>query len=383
MPSTTDQSSSTRARRLWVTLGIIAVVAVGGVLWLTSLEEDTPASGSTKAAAGSSGADAARFEGLVSYVDTHTAALVAETGKLEVGADAYAKLVVAADGDYAALATDDAEGVRTVLGEVRAAWQAANPAYEEMEGVVAGVPSLARYDVSIDAGAPVSEDAENAVDFDVKVSDDLTLEQAGNYFLLSEATIYGTEPAWSSGVAFDVDADGTTTGLGDALPKADVLQAIARDFHAEAEELQSAATAWKPNNDDAFNAIVTMTPTMSEYFESWKNSSFVLGDRSRERGFTASSRLIDVVGILSGLEVIRDAVSADIEQADPAAARSIDTDLNALIAFVTDLKQREAAGTKFTPAQADRFGADAQAQAEQIAAQVTDVARDLGIKIEA
>ena len=28
----------------------------------------------------------------------------------------------------------------------------ANPAYEEMEGIVAGVPRLAQYDVDIDAG---------------------------------------------------------------------------------------------------------------------------------------------------------------------------------------------------------------------------------------
>ena len=42
---------------------------------------------------------------------------------------------------------------------------AANPAYEEMEGVVAGVPELADFDVIIDAGADGS-DPENAVPFD-------------------------------------------------------------------------------------------------------------------------------------------------------------------------------------------------------------------------
>ena len=43
----------------------------------------------------------------------------------------------------------------------------ANPAYEQMEGVVAGVPSLADYDVIIDAGSDAS-DPENAVPFDVR-----------------------------------------------------------------------------------------------------------------------------------------------------------------------------------------------------------------------
>ena len=57
----------------------------------------------------------------------------------------------------------------------------ANPAYEEMEGVVAGVPTLADYDVIIDAGSDKS-DPENAVPFTVKTPAGRTFEQPGNFF---------------------------------------------------------------------------------------------------------------------------------------------------------------------------------------------------------
>ena len=53
----------------------------------------------------------------------------------------------------------------------------ANPAYEEMEGVVAGVPSLADYDVIIDAGGDAS-DPENAVPFSLKTPDGQDLQAA-------------------------------------------------------------------------------------------------------------------------------------------------------------------------------------------------------------
>ena len=44
-----------------------------------------------------------------------------------------------------------------------------------------------------------------------------------------------------------------------------------------------------------------MTPTMSEYFEAWKNSRFVAGEKASEKAFVAASRLQDITDILGGL----------------------------------------------------------------------------------
>jgi hypothetical protein len=362
----------------------VLAIAGAGAWWLTTLDDDAaPASSATQAAGdGASSADSSQFAALRSYVDEHTAALEQHTKELDAAADDYLALVESVNGDYAKLATAKATETQEVLGRAREAWQLANPSYEEMEGVIAGTPSLAKYDVSIDAGAPVKEDPENAVDFDVKVDADRTLGQPGNYFLLSEATLYGTEPEWSTEQSFDVDADGKAS-FGDLLPDAKVLKAVSRDFAAEAAKLRADATAWTPNQDDAYTALVVMTPTMGEYFESWKASRFVAGDKATERGFAASSRLDDVVGILTGLGVIRESVADSMAKADPAAAKATKEQLAALTTFVDDLRKQEHGGTHFTAQDADRYGADAQEQAEQIAASITDMGRELGVKIDA
>jgi hypothetical protein len=381
--SSSTPARSTRSRNLVLLAVAVLVVGGGGAAWLASLDEDRPTSSSAATDAASDETTVASFAGLRDYVDAHTEELVTQTAALETAATEYAELVASHDGDYAAVAADDADAAREVLTSAREAFAAANPAYEEMEGIVAGVPSLADYDVSIDAGAPASEDAEGAVEFDIVVDDERTLEQPGNYFLVTEATLFGTEPEWSSGVAFDVDGNGSTTDVGDLLPDANVLAATTRDFAAEAAKLQKDAAAWTPNEADAFTALVVMTPTMGEYFTSWKQSRFVAGDKATERGFVSSSRLADVVGILGGLEVIRGSLELRMTEADPAAATAIKRDLAALTAFVEDVRAREESGSRFTPAQADRLGSDAQAQAEQVAARVTDIAGELGVDVDA
>ena len=65
-----------------------------------------------------------------------------------------------------------------------------------------------------------------------------------------------------------------------------------------------------------------MTPTMSEYFEAWKNSRFVAGDKATEKSFVGASRLQDIADILSGLELIYANVEARIAEARPRAGQA-------------------------------------------------------------
>src|ERR671921_238410 len=147
----------------------------------------------------------------------------------------------------------------------------ANPAYEEMEGVVAGVPSLAEYDVIVDAGSDAS-DPENAVPFDVETPAGRTFKQPGNFNFLIETAAFGTEPRFQAkGVEPDLNGNGKVE-FGESLPDADFYVAAARGFEKYAKELDAAARDWEPTPDDALTALVVMTPTMSEYFEAWKNS---------------------------------------------------------------------------------------------------------------
>src|SRR6185312_14329626 len=126
--------------------------------------------------------------------------------------------------------------VASLVKDMQATYIAANPAYEEMEGVVAGVPSLADYDVIIDAGGDAS-DPENAVPFSIRTPDGRTFKQPGNFNYLIETSIFGTEPKFAAkGVKPDLDGDGKVE-FGEAMPDANFFVAAARDFETQANEL--------------------------------------------------------------------------------------------------------------------------------------------------
>ena len=66
----------------------------------------------------------------------------------------------------------------------------------------------------------------------------------------------------------------------------------------------------------------------------------------------------------------------------PARARQTRRELDDLLAFAADLRDRERNGERFTPKQADQLGSEAQARAEAIAGQVTQSAQELGIELQ-
>ena len=99
-----------------------------------------------------------------------------------------------------------------------------------------------------------------------------------------------------------------------------VLKAGVDELDRYTAELLTKAEAWQPTESDAFTALVTMVPTMSEYFNSWKNSRFIAGDASTQRDFVAISRLADIQDILSGLQVTYEGVSPMVAAVDPDQA---------------------------------------------------------------
>ena len=101
-----------------------------------------------------------------------------------------------ADFDYAKLLEDKRAEVQAFVEDAQETFAAANPAYEEMEGVVAGVPSLADYDVIIDAGGDTS-DPENAVPFTLKTPARQDL-QAARQLQLPDRDVRSTAPSRSS-----------------------------------------------------------------------------------------------------------------------------------------------------------------------------------------
>lgn len=323
----------------------------------------------------------AQLEPVKGYLTDHSAELVDQVGALQENADEYYALAESVDFDYERLLDEHGDEVAEILADSKDAFVAANPAYEEMEGIVAGVPRLAQYDVDIDAGSDAST-PEDAVSFSLTTPDGKQLKQPGNLFFLTETALYGTNPdLQAKGVEADVDGNGKVE-FGEGLPDANIYKATLDEFEQQAKNLDADAQEFEPTPSDALTSIVVMTPTMSEYFEAWKNSRFIAGEDAEELGFVATSRLSDIADILGGILVTYDGIEPMIAEENPQQAKQTRKELQNLVNFAADLRDREAAGEQFTAKQADALGAQAQAQAEAIAGQVTQAAKQLDVELQ-
>lgn len=336
------------------------------------------ASTSSNPSAAATGAD---LSGIKTYLLDKSAALKKNTATLKEIGERYYQLAEAAKLDYAQLADKQTAEVVTLVQQGRDTWRAASPLYEQMEGIVAGVPMLAEYDVILDAGASADDDPNNAVPFDLTLPDGQVLKKPGNLFGVTESTLFGTFADYTSKANVDIDADGKV-GFGDVLPDANVLKAATAELDRYVGELQQTAQQWQPTESDAFTALVAMIPTMDEYFASWKDSRFVVGERSTQRDFVAISRLADIQDILSSLQVVHTGVSPLIKNADAAQDEQIGQRLAQLKQYVAEIYAQEKGGKRFTPEEADTFGKEAQDRATAVTGQITQMAAKLKIEIQ-
>jgi hypothetical protein len=312
-----------------------------------------------------------------SYLLEHTRPLTAFTRDFQAISDRYYARAKRDGFRPAALAKDAT--VRRDLLRAKQIWVRGNPLYERVEGIVAGTPSLAAYDVILDAGSSAAEDPASAVPFDLKLPNGKVLRKPGNLYNLTEGMLWGTLPKLVVGKA-DLDGDGKLE-FGEVLPEPNALKAAVDAFVLYAGRLDRAARVWQPTSSDAFTSVVVMVPTMSEYFGQWKTSRFVLGDRASSEAFNVVSRLSDIGDILGGLRVIYAGIRPSIAGVDSAQAAQTKRDLDSLHAFVGKLRTQENAGRRFTPQQADILGRQAQERATAIAGQVTQAAARLKVKI--
>jgi len=360
---------------------LLATCAVAAALAAGCGEDDSDSGSEEAAKPKTEQAGGADLAGVKSFLTDHTEALTSQTAILKEKGQDYYDIAESENFDYQAVLANHREEVAGLLEDSKAAFRKANPDYEEMEGIVAGVVRLSKYDVILDAGASGEEDPESAVPFDLELPNGKTLEKPGNFFFLLETSLFGTNPDFAAkGVKPDLDGDGKVA-FGEGLPEANFYLAASRDMDKYANELKTKAEEFEPTESDALSALVIMTPTMSEYFEAWKNSRFVAGAKAEEQGFVAASRLQDIADILSGLVLTYEGVEPVIRKSDPQQAKQTGESLKQLHAFAADLRDKEAAGKKFTAEEADTLGARAQDQAEAIAGQITQAAAKLNIEI--
>lgn len=305
----------------------------------------------------------------------------AGTEQLAALAGRYYALASGAGFDYEAALEQNPQEMPELILAARDAWITASTHYELDEGIVAGVPSLADFDVWIDAGPSSEEDPVEARDWKLELPNGEVMDRPGNFFhSLLEPAIWGTNDAFV-GATLDLDGDGEV-GAVDVLPEANIFVAAAEGLDGATAEMIDAIAAWEPTLSDVFTAEVTMIPTMNEYFEQWKNSVYVAGsEESDENAFVGLSRLFDINGILSGLNTAYQELSPAVAGVDAELDSQIQSGFDELVSFVADLFEQEQEGVEFSPEEADLYGTEAQDQATALAGQVAQAAALLNVEL--
>ncbi len=327
----------------------------------------------------------ADLSGVKDFLLDHTTELTAFTKEFASAAQQYYDLASEAGFDVETLWQAKGQEVGPLVEKLKTIWIEGNPLYERMEGIVAGTPSLAQYDVIIDAGANGAEDPEGAVPFDLTLADGRVLKQPDNFYNLTEGALWGTLPAAVAAEApsTPVDLDGNgTKDFGEVLPDPALLLAATKEFDRYANELATEGAAWTPSDSDAFTALVVMVPTMSEYFGQWKVSRFIEGATASGEAFNVVSRLSDINDILTGLKVIYTGLEPLVASVDKAQAAQTGEELGGLKSFIEDLYTQEQSGKRFTAEEADLLGNEAQDRGTAVAGQVSQAAAELGIEIQ-
>jgi len=327
-------------------------------------------------------AGSANLNSVKAYLVNKVGELTSATATFKQASDRYYALVQAGNFDYAMLWQTKRPEMTTAIQAARAAWVSASPLYEQMEGIVAGTPSLAQFDVDLDAGDSAATGGENVVSFDLPLPDGKTLPKPGNIFGLTESILWGTfADNASKDVQADLNGDGKAD-FGDAIPDANLLKGSVDLLDQKANELAKAAAAWQPTEAEAFGALVGNVPTVSDFFDSWKNSRFVQTDPSKaSRDFVVVSRLSDIVDNITSWQTIYSGLSPLAVKADPATDEQIQQGLRDLKIYVSDIYSKEQLGKRYTPEEADLLSAEAQNRATAITGQITQVAALLKIDI--
>src|SRR5690349_4035382 len=112
----------------------ICVLVVSSIVLAGCGGDDSEKTASTKTATG----PAVDLSAVKSYLLDHTVRLRKDTAEIQRTAAEYDKLAARYDYDHAKMLREDRPAVARLVRSLQDGFTKANPAYEEMEGVVAG-----------------------------------------------------------------------------------------------------------------------------------------------------------------------------------------------------------------------------------------------------
>lgn len=304
------------------------------------------------------GAASSGVESVKEYLVTTVGKMKEASADLKKNAAEFQAIIAKNGGDYKKAAAADGTKLQALVKAMQENYKAIDSfGYETVEGIVAGVDELADYDVYLDAGVPEGEGAPDEV---AQVT--LQLPGGGKIDKKGALFTYIIEPSlWGTAPDFVVAVDGAAT-----LPKAEVLVAASTDADEKIGKLLADSKAWQPSNSDCFGALVLMTPTLSDYFEDWKESRF---SEQKSGRFSAVSRISDMRGIMSSCSIMYDAVNAPVAAKDEALSRAITGGFREILAFLDTIESREKAG-EIKAAEVDEMAAQAKAKTDKLVPQI-------------
>lgn len=240
--------------------------------------------------------------------------------------------------------------------------------YETVEGIVAGVDAMAAYDIYLDAGVPASEGPDDVAPVILDLGEGQKIVKEGALFtFIIEPALWGGDKRWVVAV-----------GDGKTMPRPEVLVAAAADADKKIGELVADANAWNASVSDCFGAMVVMTPTLSDYFEDWKESRY---SEDKSGRFQAVSRVSDMRGIMGSCQVMYDAVEKSVAEKDKALAKSVSSGFKEIMAFLDKIESREKQG-EIKAAEIDELATQAKEKTDKIVPQIEQSAAVSGVKID-
>ena len=284
--------------------------------------------------------------------------------------EAYSALVTEHGGSVDAAYQADPKQIDKLILKLRDEYKAMDSfGYETVEGIVAGVPSLSEYDTYLDAGVPESAGPENVAPVVLDLGNGKKIDKQGSLFT------YIIEPMlWSGDKRWVVPVDGGKK----SLPRPEVLTAAAVDVNKKLGELLADARSWNASVGDCFGAMVVMTPTLSDYFEDWKESRY---SKEKSGRFQAVSRVSDMRGIMGSCQVMYEAVEKKVAEKDKSLAKSVDSGFKGIMSFIDKIEAREKQG-EIKGAEIDELATQAKEKTDKLVPQIQQGAAVVGVKVE-
>jgi len=308
----------------------------------------------------------ANLSAIKAYLVQKVNAMDGAAHDFEKQASDYAAIVEKNGGDYNKAAQASGSTLASLLVDMQNDYRVYhNNGYETIEGVTAGVRKFVDFDTYLDAGVPRSEASTDSPSSPLvlKSADGkVIVDQEGNLFhYVIEPTLWGTNARFLH--KLDDSASQSVKGL-KQLPKAEVLVAASKELAKQLDDLKGKSEAWQPTLDECVGALVWMTPTLNGYFDDWRDSRY---NPSASIGrYVAQSRVLDMRGIMGSLQLAYQAIQPELAGKDPALAKQIGANYQAVMDFIAKIHAREDKG-KITVLEIEELAYQAKAYTDQLA----------------